>query len=82
MSIRLERRVLELEETVRLMAERLDKLEGKRFQTVSPETSRVCLWCGVDIQHKRPQARYCGDTCRSKAHEAAKTAPAAAHSAC
>jgi len=25
---------------------------------------RLCLWCRASIEHKRPQARYCGEPCR------------------
>lgn len=25
---------------------------------------RVCAWCRASIEHRRPQARYCGESCR------------------
>ena len=37
-----------------------------------PRAERVCCACGKDISGMRPQAKSCGQACRSKAAAAAK----------
>lgn len=34
----------------------------------APKT-RTCRVCGISIEHRRDNARYCGDQCRSKARK-------------
>jgi len=32
----------------------------------NPTPTRVCLGCGVSIEHRRPQSKTCGDVCRKR----------------
>ena len=36
--------------------------EGESFPSVTG--LRLCLWCRSSLEGKRPQARYCGESCR------------------
>lgn len=37
-----------------------------------PKARRACLWCLTPMNGRRPQARFCSDTCRAMHHKSTR----------
>lgn len=44
-------------------------LDAAQAAAKASTPARVCRVCGVSIEHRRHNARYCGDQCRAKARK-------------
>lgn len=51
---------------LRVVAARKGQVSGRAAH------NRVCEWCGLAFVAKHPYARFCGTTCRVRAHRASK----------